>query len=152
MPARRKSGQSTGCRATSRATASAELSLNPPSFYATDRSRPCSGVSPRIPRSLPRPARTCRHTCSCCDFNGIRWSGNSRKSARRETERHRNGLGVESTWGSLVVGLVAGREAEESECTDPELTHTCAMRYSEGSQGESCPTKLLFRSCLSLFI
>lgn len=125
MPARRKGGQSTGCRATRHATACAELSLNHPSFYATDQSMPRSGASPRIPRSIPRPAHTCRHTCNCCDSNGIRWSGNSRKRVRRETERHRNGLGFESTWSSLVVEVVrrwGWRRIDASH--DPSIAET----------------------------
>ncbi|WP_421721606.1 hypothetical protein [Achromobacter xylosoxidans] len=46
--------------------------LNPQSFDATDPSTACSAASPRLPRSLPRPVRISRHTCSYCEPSRIR--------------------------------------------------------------------------------
>ena len=85
-----------------------------PSFGATCRSSSCSDASPRLPRSLPRPARTCRRTCSYCGSSGIRclWKNNL-NLARRETRQCCIGLVIESTYRSLVTWVVYGIEHDD---------------------------------------
>ena len=84
------------------------------SFGATYRSSSCSDASPRLPRNLPRPARTCRHTCSYCDSSGIRclWKNNL-NLAQRETRQCCIGLVIESTYRSLVTRVVYGIEHDD---------------------------------------
>ena len=82
--------------------------INCQSCGATDRMSSCSSASLRLPRSLPRPLRTCLHTCNCCDSIHTRRLMSNRSSRRQGTRGCCNGSIFESTYRSLVIGVVYG--------------------------------------------